>query len=707
MPESVSLLPAAAQLPAKQQPAFSCYSVAAVLTLLSCLLPNTVQAVAAVTEQTDDEIVVVGQQEPDASDLRSYSAKLHQSGYRNLGEFLESVNGVQVQALGGMGDPVLVSMQGAATNQTRILVDGVLQNSGQFGHYDLASLPLANIERIDVLNGSTDTSDGVLIMDEAIGGTINIITRKADGSTPQSLSMAAGSYGTFMANLASGWQLANNRRLTLQLDHQQSDNNYEYQVPNPSNTLAVDVSQQLNNAAWRKDRISLAFNLDRLSANSWWQDKSKQLPQYEINSPNNRAQLTSKETGLQLQGHWGHLWRQQWQLTHTLERQHYEDAIGVFSYINNDDQYRYQTTEGSLSSQAGPAVTGLDNWLFTATAKATRQTYASRYRSSLVSTTNCDSLSAQCDQSSWLQHWQAGLNSRWDNDSNSRSASVSYMFHQLDSGLSTAGSSSDDGSHQRRWPSLIAQLNQQWLSDYGIGNLQLSWKRVLRIPSIYERYGDQGLTRGNPELEPEQGKTLALTTNWLGNTSADSWLQSPSVSITVFRRQLNNAIIAIYDPGTGSGRYENANDAVMKGLEWKLATDIETQGTWQLSLAGSHYDSVSSSTIKSYNHKQLPGVYHFRLISGLQWQSISQQHRLTLNGELADDLYLDRSNLLAGDQRHIWHSSYQYQWPDSLSLLSEQKTGLTIRNLFNQQFNDFSNRPVRAREWMITLEGRF
>ncbi len=650
-------------------------------------------------QTTDEQIVVYGRAITESQQLRSFDASQLADGYRNLGEFLASLNGVQVQALGGMGDPVLVSIQGASTNQTRVLVNGVLQNSGQFGHYDLADIPLSNIERIDVITSASDSSDGSVTNDQAIGGTINIITRNADQSSQQ-LQLGAGSYGTLSANLNASANILGTP-VAVSVDHQQSDNNYSYAVPNPQNSSQLYVKQDLNNAAFRKDRIDVSASLSGTQVQAWWQDREKQLPQYARNSTRNRALLTSKQHGLRLSGHWGNDWYQSWSLSHSLERQAYKDPLAIFSYTTNDDHYRYQNTEASLSSQFGEAATGWEHWLFTLQAQGKEQTYASRYSSPLSNSDNCNGLGSQCDQFSWLQEWQAGGQVEWQN--NDLTLSLASTHHQQTSMARTLqGTSSSDGESTIKWPSTTASIKQGFVSEHSFGSVHLNWKRALRIPSLYERFGDQGMTRGNADLTPELGRTLTAGFD----IEADVFAQ-PSLAVTVFRRQLENTIVVVYDPSTGSGRYENSADAIMKGLEWQLKSRLDgTQsalGSWQLSLAGSHYSSTSSSDTKSYDNKQLPSIYHQRLLSKLQWQSVNQATRISLENELAGDIYLDRSNTVSGEDRNLWNLNIRRDTGTLGNWVSQSSVGLRVKNLSNHEFTDFSSRPAPAREWNLYL----
>lgn len=108
---------------------------------------------------------------------------------------LREVPGLDVVQLGGAAGTVSTFIRGAASEQTLVLVDGVQINdpAGLGRGADLSQMPVQNIERIEVLKGPQSPLYGA----DAMGGVINIITKKGAGPVGGEVSAEAGSFNTF------------------------------------------------------------------------------------------------------------------------------------------------------------------------------------------------------------------------------------------------------------------------------------------------------------------------------------------------------------------------------------------------------------------------------------------------------------------------------------------------------------------------------
>jgi len=97
--------------------------------------------------------------------------------YTSIGDALRTVPGVQVLQSGSFGKTTSVSIRGADPSQVQVLVDGVRVKSPTLGEAELVDIAPDLIERIEVVRGPQSTLYGA----DAIGGVINIITKKGQG----------------------------------------------------------------------------------------------------------------------------------------------------------------------------------------------------------------------------------------------------------------------------------------------------------------------------------------------------------------------------------------------------------------------------------------------------------------------------------------------------------------------------------------------
>jgi vitamin B12 transporter len=113
--------------------------------------------------------------------------QIARAGPIGLAELLQRHAGAELSSTGGPGQVSGVFLRGTSTNQVVVLIDGVRVNSATTGTTALEHIPLAQIDRIEVLRGPASSLYG----SDAIGGVIQIFTRSPDGGV--NASVAGGS----------------------------------------------------------------------------------------------------------------------------------------------------------------------------------------------------------------------------------------------------------------------------------------------------------------------------------------------------------------------------------------------------------------------------------------------------------------------------------------------------------------------------------
>lgn len=126
--------------------------------------------------------------------------ELETRGRKTVADALVDVPGVAISQSSPFGGLTSVYMRGTDYTSVLVLVDGVRVNDPtDVGHsYDFANLTTDNVERIEIIRGS----QSVLYGSDAIGGVINIITKKGSGKPQVTLKAEGGSYYTFRESIA-------------------------------------------------------------------------------------------------------------------------------------------------------------------------------------------------------------------------------------------------------------------------------------------------------------------------------------------------------------------------------------------------------------------------------------------------------------------------------------------------------------------------
>ena len=139
------------------------------------------------TSQTGKVLTIITQQQLERAGGKDVSQILHEQA----GFYLNGANS-------SPGKDKTIFLRGAKGEHTLIAIDGVpvYDVSGVTSSFDIRSIPIENIERIEILKGSQSTLYG----SDAIAGVINIIMKKGSKRASPSLLLSYGSYNTYKAN---------------------------------------------------------------------------------------------------------------------------------------------------------------------------------------------------------------------------------------------------------------------------------------------------------------------------------------------------------------------------------------------------------------------------------------------------------------------------------------------------------------------------
>ena len=134
-------------------------------------------------EQVGAAVTVV-----DGEDFQTYH-------YPTVDDALRQVPGVEIRRSGSFGKTTGISIRGTNPSQVQVLVDGMRVKSPTLGQAELSDLSPELIERIEIIRGPQSTLYGA----DAIGGVVNIITKKGKGPLSARVEQEIGNYDTYIS----------------------------------------------------------------------------------------------------------------------------------------------------------------------------------------------------------------------------------------------------------------------------------------------------------------------------------------------------------------------------------------------------------------------------------------------------------------------------------------------------------------------------
>jgi vitamin B12 transporter len=166
---------------------------------LACFLVAANQSWSATLQTLEPIIVTATKLDTPAREVASSVSVVGRQDLENkqahtVLDALRDIPALDVVRSGGIGQQTSVFLRGANSAHTLVLIDGIEVNdpSTSTRFFDFSFLSTDNIERIEILRGPGSTLYG----SDALGGVINIITKRGKGKPTASFSLEGGSYET-------------------------------------------------------------------------------------------------------------------------------------------------------------------------------------------------------------------------------------------------------------------------------------------------------------------------------------------------------------------------------------------------------------------------------------------------------------------------------------------------------------------------------
>ena len=161
---------------------------------------------------------------------------LEMMGSRRLNEVLQEQTGLALTTdPSGASNALGLQVQGFDASYTMIMIDGQpLIGRNSVGILDLSRITVANIERIEIIKGTSSAMYG----SDALAGVVNIITKGQQGHGTQGIaSLRYGTYNTMDATLDMGTTLPGNKASTSVSANYYGTDGFDADPTTPGNTL--------------------------------------------------------------------------------------------------------------------------------------------------------------------------------------------------------------------------------------------------------------------------------------------------------------------------------------------------------------------------------------------------------------------------------------------------------------------------------------
>jgi vitamin B12 transporter len=174
--------------------------------------------------------------------------------------------GTEVNALSGQ------FIRGSNSEQVLILLDGRPINNLGGGGFDLSEITTNNIERVEVLPGGGSTLYG----SDAVGGVINIITRRPTEKVTTQAGVTLGAYGLNEQTIQNSGKIGD-ISWVVGYNRTEADNNYPFSIPEAN----FEGTRKNNDTLYNNFNVKLEANLGKrntLTVSSLYLNKNQGVP---------------------------------------------------------------------------------------------------------------------------------------------------------------------------------------------------------------------------------------------------------------------------------------------------------------------------------------------------------------------------------------------------------------------------------------------
>lgn len=506
--------------------------------------------------------------------------------FKTLPDLLRQSVGVHITEIQGHGGYTVASIRGSTSSQVAVYVDNVLMNSASEPTVDLSTVPIENVERIEIYRGHIPARFGV----SGMGAVINIVT-KAPSKSENSVMIGAGSLGLEKWSSRTVFPTGSGTSLfTTELEGYDGDFSFHNTRGTANGKDDYEAKRQFNSYTF--EDLMYKWADDDWTFKTHYYHKNRDVP-YSARLNNDviengtlygrrRQDISKKEISiardLQMGSFDGDVY-----LLYMDESKEFKDPTGTRrGNMPSWSDFDSSRIEGGIQLNRwigeSQQLSFYGNWAFEDHDVAGDGGYSiyniEHYSRHSLKLTLEDTIfpfeGTDIQIVPMIRYNKVGEDDGWS--------------------WSLAGS----------YP-----LSGGW-------NIKSSIGHYFRSPSFYEIFGDGVYIVPNDSIKAEEGDQWDLGLRWNGNIGS----VKTEAGITYFHSKTEDLIVFV-DKGPFQGKYENIDDAEVDGIEAEINAKWDKRS---LSIGYTYMDSTNLAVNEQYRDNPLPNrpehAWHLRFQQG-------------------------------------------------------------------------------------------
>ncbi|GAB6061691.1 TonB-dependent receptor plug domain-containing protein [Deferrisoma palaeochoriense] len=609
-------------------------------------------------------------------------AERFQEKATSVPEVLEQSVGLTIRRFGGLGAFSTASIRGSTGQQVAVLLDGVPLAGPGTGLVNLGDLPLGDVERIEVYRGTSP----LRLRSPAIGGVINVVTRRAKPGWTARADATYGSFDTLDARGVVSWK-GDRVGLLASGSYTSSDGDFEFLDDNGTRANPDDdeTTTRRNNAFYARNLLAKVSwepsPLLRLELSDDYFDKREGVPGIGSNQ-SDTARLRTYRNVLSVRA---------------VRDAFLSENLGAELFLHRVDEttaFLDPLGEIGVGRQDNVNETvawggeGILTWYW---GEAQVLSFLGAYRNERAESRDELTEPSQGDTQERTTY-QAGVEDEVYllDDRLVLVPQVLYTFLDHEFG----------GRSPFSWKELPSPDDRgYWTYRVGLSSQPRPWikvranvARAYRFPTLTELFGDRGTVIGNPELVPERG------VNWDVGVSLDPVWPGGRVHLeAAYFQSRTDDLILFEQTSQRTVRATNVSSAWVWGVETAWSLEVANR----LAVSGNYtfQHTENTSDIPYYRGNQLPGRPEHELFNRLELLlplGLKAFHEFSWTS----GNYLDAANFERADIRRIHNLGLSARPTGTLTVTFEAK------NLTDEQVSDALGFPLPGRSYYVTVSAQ-